>query len=104
MDVIYGPQIENGMKRAVYAGSFDMPTKGHESVIKQAANIFDELLIAIALNPLKKTMFTKSERREMLSDIVMDYKNVTVTYFHITHLHRQFCGATARTISHSWHS
>ena len=57
---------------AIYAGSFDPPTLGHVWVIKQAAQIFDRLIVAIGVNPEKKYTFTVKERTEMLKEIAHD--------------------------------
>jgi pantetheine-phosphate adenylyltransferase len=63
---------------AVYAGSFDPPTIGHEWVINKGARIFTKLVIAIASNTAKKPTFTVEERRVMLESIVGNRPNVTV--------------------------
>ena len=62
------------MKRtAVYAGSFDPPTNGHLWMIQQGAVLFDELVVALAVNPDKPSFFSREERlavlREMLADL-----------------------------------
>jgi len=71
--------------KAVYAGSFDPPTNGHEWMINKAALMFDELTVAIGLNPDKKSMFSLKDRIEMLNRIVspefMCLPNVKVTSF-----------------------
>jgi pantetheine-phosphate adenylyltransferase len=55
------------MKKALYSGSFDPPTKGHEDIINRSLIICDKLIIGIAVNPSKtKTFFTIDERIEML--------------------------------------
>ena len=61
------------MKKAFYAGSFDPITKGHLNVINQASNLFDEVVVAILVNPSKKTsMFTIEERLEILKELYKD--------------------------------
>ncbi len=76
------PQTELTLpRRAMYAGSFDPPTIGHEWVISQGAELFDELHVAVGVNPAKKTWFTPQERIEMLQDIATPYPNVTVGEF-----------------------
>jgi pantetheine-phosphate adenylyltransferase len=66
------------MKKAVFPGSFDPVTKGHESIIKRASNIFDELIIAIGENPDKKGFFTIEKRIQFLKAITKDLHNVTI--------------------------
>lgn len=56
--------------KAVYAGTFDILTLGHVWMIKAGARIFDNLGVAIGINPSKKTMFTIDERRAMLVEVV----------------------------------
>ncbi len=51
---------------AIYAGSFDPPTYGHFDIIARAARLFDRLVVAVASNPRKQTLFTAAEREELL--------------------------------------
>jgi pantetheine-phosphate adenylyltransferase len=68
--------------RAVYPGSFDPPTNGHLDVIERAARCFGELVVAIVVNPQKRTpMFSLEEREEMLKASVAELKNVRVEHF-----------------------
>jgi pantetheine-phosphate adenylyltransferase len=53
-------------KKAVYAGSFDPITKGHEWVIWEALQIFESLTVAIAINPAKKYTFDLEERQQLI--------------------------------------
>ena len=58
------------MPKAVYAGSFDPPTAGHEWVIRAAEKLFDlDIVVAVADNPDKKYTFTLEERMKMLYGI-----------------------------------
>jgi pantetheine-phosphate adenylyltransferase len=66
------------MKRVIYPGTFDPPTNGHLNVISRAAKIFDAIEIVIAVNPLKKCVFTPLERVDMLKQLVKKHKNVNV--------------------------
>jgi pantetheine-phosphate adenylyltransferase len=66
------------MKRVIYPGTFDPPTNGHLNVISRAAKIFDAIEIVIAVNPLKKCVFTPQERFDMLKQLVKKHKNVNV--------------------------
>lgn len=56
----------NERKKCVFSGTFDPPTLGHKAVIESALNIFDEVVVAIMLNPQKTPYFTNEERLEML--------------------------------------
>ena len=53
-------------KKCVFAGTFDPPTLGHQSVIDDCLAIFDEVVLAIGVNPDKKPKFSLEERKEML--------------------------------------
>jgi pantetheine-phosphate adenylyltransferase len=68
-------------KIAVYPGSFDPITNGHVDIIKRGLRMFDELIVLIAYNPNKKTLFTVEERLEMIREVVRDCKNVRVDSF-----------------------
>ena len=57
------------MTRVLYTGSFDPITKGHENIITQASELFDEVIVAILKNPKKPTgFFTIEERLEILKN------------------------------------
>ena len=68
------------MKKAVFAGTFDPVTLGHEEIIKKASNLFDELTVAICINPEKTATFSLEKRLQMLNAVCKRYKNVTVTF------------------------
>ena len=53
-------------KKCVFAGTFDPPTLGHEALIKGCLQLFDEVVVAIMINPDKTPYFTVEERMEML--------------------------------------
>ncbi len=53
-------------KKCVFAGTFDPPTLGHKSVVERCVKLFDEVVIALLVNPQKKPCFTVEERMEML--------------------------------------
>lgn len=61
------------MKKALYAGSFDPITYGHLDVIIRAAKIFDEVIVAIATNISKKSLFTASEKLTLIEQVIKDY-------------------------------
>ncbi|WNM70272.1 phosphopantetheine adenylyltransferase [Myxococcus phage Mx1] len=66
------------MKRAVYAGSFDPPTRGHLDIIWRASKLFDEVVVVVAENPEKEYVFESWERVNMLRDMVRNLPNVLV--------------------------
>ena len=69
------------MKKAVYAGSFDPPTYGHMDIIARASKLVDELIIAVAVNPHKKSLLSLEERNELLKALTKDMPNVRVEFF-----------------------
>ncbi len=69
------------IKRAVYAGSFDPPTNGHLWMIREAQAMFDELIVAIGVNPDKKCTYNVDERKKMLRAITSGFPNVSITSF-----------------------
>jgi pantetheine-phosphate adenylyltransferase len=68
-------------KIAVYPGSFDPITNGHVDIIERGVRMFDELIVLVAYNPTKKSLFSVEERKEMIRSIVRDYDNVQVDCF-----------------------
>lgn len=73
-------------RKAVYAGSFDPPTEGHMYMIREGAALFDELVVAIGVNPEKKSLFPVDERLALLRSCVRDHSNVTVSKFEARYL------------------
>ncbi len=71
----------NKLRRAVYAGSFDPPTKGHLDIIRRAARLVDELVVAVVRNPNKHSLFTLVEREEMIRHSVSSLPNVITASF-----------------------
>jgi len=69
------------MRRAVYAGSFDPPTNGHMWMIREGARLFDELIVAVGVNPDKKYTFSTAERLQMLREAVEGLEGVSVDSF-----------------------
>ena len=65
-------------KIAVYPGSFDPITNGHVDIIKRGIRIFDEIIILVAYNPHKTSLFTVEERMEMINDSIGDIAGVWV--------------------------
>lgn len=68
-------------KIAVYAGSFDPVTYGHIDIIERAARIFDEIIVAVAHNTEKETLFNAKERVSMVKEVTRDIANVKVDDF-----------------------
>jgi len=66
---------------AVYPGTFDPMTLGHEDLMRRACGLFDKLLLAVAAGHHKRTMFTISERIDIAKEIATPYPNVEVVAF-----------------------
>jgi pantetheine-phosphate adenylyltransferase len=66
---------------AIYPGSFDPPTSGHLDVIQRGSRIFEQLVVAILVNPEKDALFSLDERREMLEELTAGFGNVRVGVF-----------------------
>ena len=67
------------MTRVLYPGSFDPMTKGHMNIVDQACELFDEVVIAVMKNPLKKSgMFSLDERTSIIKELYKNKKNVKV--------------------------
>ena len=69
------------MLKAVYPGTFDPITCGHEDLIRRAALLFDEVVVAVADNRNKASYFTLEERVEMARQVLKPYANVSVLGF-----------------------
>lgn len=69
------------MKKAIYPGSFDPITNGHLDIIKRAACLFGEVLVAVISNPEKKPFFSLNERLKMVKEAVHGVKNIKVDFF-----------------------
>jgi len=61
------------MNVAVYSGSFDPFTLGHEDIVRRALTIFDKVIIGIAVNNSKKSLFTIDERISLANELFMQY-------------------------------
>lgn len=68
-------------KIAVYPGSFDPITNGHVDIIKRGLRMFDEIIILVARNPQKQSLFTVEERLEIIREVVKDCEHVRVDSF-----------------------
>lgn len=65
-------------KVAIYPGTFDPITNGHIDVIERAATIFEKVIMAVAVNPMKTPLFTVQERMDMIRDAVSYIPNTLV--------------------------
>jgi pantetheine-phosphate adenylyltransferase len=72
--------MQNNLK-VVYPGTFDPITMGHEDIVRRAASLFSEVIVAVASNPGKKPFFDLIERVEMASHVLKDCPNVKVIGF-----------------------
>jgi len=79
------------MTHAVCPGSFDPPTLGHLDIIGRSAGLFDQLTVAVLVNPDKTGLFTVEERLRLLREITAQWPNVTVHSF--SGLLVDFCAA-----------
>jgi len=81
-------------KIALFPGSFDPFTIGHESVINRALPLFDEIIIAIGSNTKKKTFFTMDDRLQMIREVIKDQPRIRVdSYSGLTVNFCKQCGA-----------
>lgn len=69
------------MKIAVFPGSFDPITVGHESIIKRALPLFDKIILAIGINSKKQYMFSLEERIESLKTCFSHEDKITVDHY-----------------------
>ena len=78
------------MNRAIFPGTFDPFTIGHESIVRRALTSTDEVIIAIGINEQKHSLFPVAKREQMIRDYykdeprvkVMSYSNLTVDFAH----------------------
>ncbi|MFZ2338988.1 MAG: pantetheine-phosphate adenylyltransferase [Bacteroidales bacterium] len=70
------------MKRiAVFPGSFDPLTIGHEGIVRRALVLFDEIIVAVGANALKKSYYSLETRKEMISTVFRDEPRITVDHY-----------------------
>lgn len=67
--------------KAVYPGTFDPMTRGHEDLVRRAARLFDHVVLAVADSRTKRPLFTLAERIDMARAALSDVTNVTVAGF-----------------------
>jgi pantetheine-phosphate adenylyltransferase len=68
-------------RTAIYPGTFDPITRGHEDLVRRGASLFDKLILAIAESPSKKPRFSLAERVDMAREVLNDVKNVEIVGF-----------------------
>ena len=76
--------LKNIMKNktiAIYPGTFDPVTNGHIDIIDRASQLFDEVIVAVALNINKSPLFSADERKFMLKEVTKKHKNVKIDSF-----------------------
>jgi pantetheine-phosphate adenylyltransferase len=69
------------MIKAVYPGTFDPLTRGHEDLVRRAATLFDRVVLAIADSKAKKPFFTLEERIAIAREVLADVKNLEIVGF-----------------------
>lgn len=69
------------MKRAIFPGSFDPFTIGHESIVLRGLDIFDEIVVAVGVNSEKRCMFSAERRVEFIRTVFADRPEVTVATY-----------------------
>ena len=68
-------------KIAVFPGSFDPFTIGHEAIVRRALSLFDEIIIAVGANALKKNFYSLDTRKEMISKVFQNEPRVRVDHY-----------------------
>lgn len=68
-------------KVAVFPGSFDPFTIGHEAIIRRAISLFDEIIIAVGANALKRNFYSLETRKEMISKVFRDEPRIKVDHY-----------------------
>jgi pantetheine-phosphate adenylyltransferase len=68
-------------KVAVFPGSFDPITTGHESIVTRALSLFDEIIIAVGANALKKSFYPVETRKEMIAKVFKDEPRVRIEHY-----------------------
>jgi pantetheine-phosphate adenylyltransferase len=89
----------NPKRSAVYPGTFDPITNGHQDLARRAAGIFDRVVIGIAANPGKTPLFSLAERVELAQAVLADLRNVTVLGYAgltVDFAREQGCGIVVR--------
>jgi len=69
------------MKKCVFAGTFDPVTIGHKDIVEKCLHMFDQVVVAILINPNKGSMFALADRIALLQKVFGGYKNVKIVSF-----------------------
>ena len=69
------------MKLAVFPGSFDPITVGHEAIVRRALSLFDEITIAVGINASKKNFYNLATRKEMITKVFQNEPRVKVDHY-----------------------
>ncbi len=69
------------MAKAIYPGTFDPVTYGHIDIIKRAREIFDSIVVTVAINTGKTPLFSTQERVDMLKESLKEFKNISIDSF-----------------------
>lgn len=69
------------MNKAIYPGTFDPITRGHEDLVRRASTLFEEIVVAVAGDTTKTPFFSLEERIRMAETVLSDYANVKVIGF-----------------------
>lgn len=73
--------MKTHINRAIYPGTFDPITRGHEDLVRRAASVFDEVIVAVADSRGKQPFFTLDERVAMAKETLVSFPNVRVEGF-----------------------
>jgi len=87
--------------KALYPGTFDPPTNGHLDLIQRGSKLFDHLLVAVLVNPVKNPLFTVQERVDMLKEVTAGLPNISVSTFNglmVDYARQEGCSAVMRGI------
>ena len=69
------------MRKVIYPGTFDPVTYGHIDIIKRARDLFDSVVVTVAVNPSKTSLFTVDERVQFIKESVKEFSNIQVDSF-----------------------
>lgn len=85
------------MKKVIYPGTFDPVTYGHIDIVKRAVDLFDEVVVTVAINPSKQPLFTTDERVAMLKESLKEFSSKVVidSFDGLLVEHAKQVGATA---------